>query len=149
MMQPADLRDGNHVSLRRRFDRTRKRRVPHQRQMRSRFVVVGSVTHQDPPQVILAEDDEMVGALAPDGADHAFGVRVLPRGLTSCNDLLESDVPHSPTEEHAVDRVSIPKQKSRFRAVGGERLDDLLSSPLGRRMRRHFETTVSGFTKMR
>jgi len=75
MMEPTDLRDGNHVSLRRRFDRTRKRRVPHQRQMRARFVVVGSVTCQDPPQVILAEDDEMVGALAPDGADHpsAYG----------------------------------------------------------------------------
>ena len=139
MVQPADQWDGNDGSLRRRFDRARNGRVPFQRQMRARFVVVDSVTRQDSPQVMLTEDDEVVGALSPDGADHPFAVWILPWRSRSCDDFLDSHVPHAMTEERAIDGVAISKQKSRFGTVGRERFDDLLSRPLGRRMRRHVE----------
>ena len=89
--------------------------------------------------MIFAEDDEMVGALSANRTDHPFGVWIVPWGATSGNDLLDSHVSHSFTEERAIDGVAIPKQKPRFRAVGGERFDDLLGGPRGGRMRRHVE----------
>ena len=89
--------------------------------------------------MIFAEDDEMVGALSADRANHPFGIWILPRGSPRGNDLLDPHVPHSPTEEHAIDRVPIPKKKPRLLAVGRERLNDLLSRPLSRWVGRHVE----------
>ena len=44
--------------------------------VRSRLVEVGDVRCQDAPEVPLAEDQQVVDALAPDAAEEAFADRV-------------------------------------------------------------------------
>jgi hypothetical protein len=53
------------------------RRILVQRQMRSEVVVINDVGGEDPAQVRLAEDDDMIEAFAADRADETFGVSVL------------------------------------------------------------------------
>ena len=55
------------------------RRIFVQRQMGSDLVVVGGVSFEDPPQVPLAEHDDVVQALVADRADRALDVSVVPR----------------------------------------------------------------------
>src|SRR6202521_2368546 len=47
--------------------------------MRSDAVVVGGVRFQNSAQMCLAEDNDVVQALAPDRSDQPFGKAVLPR----------------------------------------------------------------------
>ena len=64
MMKPADLRDLDDPTEHGRGNRPRVRSVLVQRQVRSGAVIVGEVADQDPAQVTLAEDDDMVQTLA-------------------------------------------------------------------------------------
>ena len=72
-------------------------------------VVVGEVRAQEPAQMGLTQNEEVVEALAADGADHPFREGVLP-GRSGGGDHRPD--PHgvdAPREGLAVDRVSIPK----------------------------------------
>ena len=80
----------------------------------------------------------MIEALATDRSDKSLDVRRLP-GRTVCDhDLLDTHVLDPLAQEIAVDRIPITDQESR-RLVFGERLDDLFSCPLGRRVRSDVE----------
>jgi hypothetical protein len=46
--------------------------------MRSDVIVIVSIGSKDPAQMRLAEDDEMVYALAPNRSDQPFGKTFLP-----------------------------------------------------------------------
>src|SRR5215510_12015603 len=59
MMQPADLRDCDDLSLHRRFDLSWSRRVFLQCLMRSRVVIIVEVISQDSAQLIFTDDDQM------------------------------------------------------------------------------------------
>jgi len=61
------------------LNRARDRSIFVQRPMRSDLVVIAGIGLQDPTQVSLAHDDEMIEALAPDRSDQPFGKAVLPR----------------------------------------------------------------------
>ena len=61
------------------LNRARDRRIFIQRPVRSDFVVIVGIGSQDPPQMRLAQDDEVVHALAPDRSDQPFGEGILPR----------------------------------------------------------------------
>ena len=52
-----------------------------QAQMRPRVVVVVEVLPEHPPQVASAEHDDVVQALAAEGADDPFRETALPRGV--------------------------------------------------------------------
>ncbi len=52
-----------------------------EREMRSRTVVVREVAGQNAAQMALAEDEDVVQTLAPDGADDALGEGILPWAL--------------------------------------------------------------------
>src|ERR1022692_249891 len=47
--------------------------------MRSDVIVISSIGAQNPAQMRLTQDDEMVHALAPDRPDQPFGKAILPR----------------------------------------------------------------------
>ena len=49
-----------------------------EREMRSCAVIVREVRGQDATEVLLAENDDMVEALAPHGANEPFHDRILP-----------------------------------------------------------------------
>ena len=86
----------------------------------------------------LVEHDDVMKALASEGADHPLRVRILPWRSWCCYDFFDAHVLDPPAEVITVDRIPITDQKSR-RLVFGKRLDDLLSCPLGRRMRSDVE----------
>ena len=81
----------------------------------------------------FAEDDDVVQALAAYRADYAFHIRILPRSSGCYEHFVDPHVPDAITEVLAVDAVAIPEQESGSLVVR-ERLDDLLSSPLGSRI---------------
>ena len=80
----------------------------------------------------FVEHDEVSQTLAFDGADHSFGIWILPWPSWRANDLLDAHVRDSLLEVVAVDSVAIADQKPR-RFVLWERLNNLLRSPFGRR----------------
>jgi hypothetical protein len=59
-------------------NRTEARHIFAQRPVRPDVVVVIGVTLQNLPQMSLAQDDEVIEALAPDRSDQPFRKAVLP-----------------------------------------------------------------------
>ena len=49
-----------------------------QREVRSRFIAVANVIFQNPTQMCLARDNDVVHTFAPDRSDQPFGKAVLP-----------------------------------------------------------------------
>ena len=70
----------------------------------------------------------MVEQLAADGADHALGEGVLPRGAWCRKNLGDAHAFHPSPKFAAVDTVSIAEQVAR-RGVIGESFDNLLRRP--------------------
>jgi hypothetical protein len=77
MMEAAEERMGANASDP--LNWARDRRIFVQRSVRSGLIIVGGVLTQDPAQVRLAQDDNMVDALPTDRSDQSFGKAVLPR----------------------------------------------------------------------
>ena len=61
------------------LNRPRNRRIFVQRSMRSDAVVIIGVRFQNPAQMLLAEDNEVIQTLTPDRSDQPFGKAILPR----------------------------------------------------------------------
>ena len=59
-MQPAQVRLGHDLAFLGRLDRSRRRRVPGEREMRACLMVVLEVRRQNPTQVILAQHDHVI-----------------------------------------------------------------------------------------
>jgi hypothetical protein len=87
-------------------------------------VVVGNVGAQEPVEMSLVQDEEMVEALAADGADHSLHEGILPGCARGGEDLADVHALDSSRELLAIDRVSITEQEPVNRIVR-ERLDKL------------------------
>src|SRR5258705_881853 len=75
--------------------------------MRSDAVVVGGVRFQSSAQMSLAQDNDVVQALAPDRSDQPFGKAVLP-GRGWCGRLVpDADGAQSARDDAAIDPVAI------------------------------------------
>ncbi len=74
MVKTADFRDLDHCSPIRRLHRLRLRCVLVQRQVRPRPVIVVYVVSYNSPQMGFAENDDMIEALASQGADYSLCV---------------------------------------------------------------------------
>jgi hypothetical protein len=84
MMQPADNWHLDHPAKLRRLDLPRDRRVLVGREVGSEILIVIDMRSQDAFQRSLVEDDHMVQALSPDGADQALRKWILPRAPRRC-----------------------------------------------------------------
>jgi hypothetical protein len=60
------------------LDRAMERGVFGQGSVGSEFVVVVGIGSEDPAQVCVAQDHDMVQALSPDRANESFDVSILP-----------------------------------------------------------------------
>ena len=104
-----------------------------QRSVGPEFVVVVGIRGQDPAQVRVAPDHDVVQALSPDRADESFDVSILPgrsrRGWSVPN------AHGSETSRYgmAVRGVSVPDEVSGC-LIPGEGLGDLVGSPFGGRI---------------
>ena len=77
-MQTAETREHYDVAKRWRLDWSAVRRVLLERQMRPHRVVVLGIVGKHAFEMTFPEDDHMVQAVSANGANDAFGVRVLP-----------------------------------------------------------------------
>jgi hypothetical protein len=96
------------------------------------------VIGQYPVQMSSMEHDDVVQALAPNGADEAFRERTLPERTGSNELFLQAQGEGPRLEFQAVNAVAIARQVGWWVAVG-ESLGELLGGPLGRRRIRHIE----------
>src|SRR6185436_16898732 len=101
-----------------------------EREVRSGLMVVGEVAGQDAAEVLFAEDEDVIQALAPDRADEPLRERVLPRALRRRKNFVDAHALHAMAELLTVDLVTIPEE------IGGsgvvrEGVDKLLSRPGG------------------
>jgi hypothetical protein len=76
-MESGDLRDGDDPASWRGFDDSWLGAVVVKRLMWPRGVVVGEIRAQDAAEMGAVQNDDVIQALAPDGADHPFRERVL------------------------------------------------------------------------
>jgi len=58
---------------------SRDRCIFSQRPVASDVIVIASIVLQDPAQMCLAQDDEVIDTLAPERADQPFGKAISPR----------------------------------------------------------------------
>ena len=72
--------------------RPRRRAIHGKRAVTAPAVVVREVVAEEPPQMPLVEDDDVVQALAADAADHPLDERVLPGIPRGCRDFFD---PHA------------------------------------------------------
>src|SRR5215470_4030542 len=106
--------------------------------MRTRPLIVGKIVVQRSPQRSLIPYDNVVEALASDGAHEAFRKGILPGGSRRSKRFLHSYISGHGGEVSSVDGISIAQHISR-RLVPGERFPHLLYGPLLRGMFRHPE----------
>jgi len=78
MMQPADLRQLNHPAEFGPVRRPGFRRIAHQREVAASPVVVLEVPGQDPEEMNLAKDDDVIQAFPSKRADEPLRICVLP-----------------------------------------------------------------------
>jgi len=113
-----------------RLDRSWLGRVFAQRQMRSRFVVVGEEGSKNPMQMAFPEHDDVVEAFAANRADEAFSIRILPGRARRGEHLVDADGVDPTAKLLAIDAIAVADHVL-GRSVLGKCLDDLLGGPLG------------------
>jgi len=89
MMQTPDLRNRDDWAEFRRLDWPSVRRVLVEREMSSSAVIVREVRGQDASQMPLAENDDMLQALASHRADEPLDERVLPGAVRRREDFTD------------------------------------------------------------
>ena len=89
------------------LDFSGNRRVPLQRLMSPRFVVVATILEQNLVQVLFVQNDHVVQALSPDRTDNPFDIWVLPGTMGRDHDFLNAHALDSAAEHVAVHAVTI------------------------------------------
>src|SRR6202048_5616193 len=101
--------------------------------MRSHSVIIVRIVFQNPAQMFLAQDNEVVQTLARDRSDRPFGKAVLPR-RGRCNwRVSDTHGTQSARDDSAVDSFSISDHIARS-AIPRKSLSDLTCNPLRRRV---------------
>src|SRR6266704_5686103 len=120
--------DGRRYDVAPALDGSMDRRILVEGPMSPQLVIVGSILPQNPAQMGLAQDDNMVYTLAPDRSDQPFGKAVLPR-RGWCNRLVsDAHGAQSTFNGSAVDAISITDEVVRS-LIPGERLRYLPCDP--------------------
>src|SRR5579864_2800976 len=105
VMESTDLRYRYHPPQFRRLSQPRFRRVLCQRQMRPRSMVVSKIQRQGSTKGGFVEDNHVVQALAPNGADHALHVGPLPRRSRSGQHFLNVHILYLLSEGFSEDPI--------------------------------------------
>ncbi len=141
-MEPTDFRELHDGALVGRLHGSRLRRILLQGQMGSRIMVVAQIPSENGSQVALAENNDVVKALAPDGADDPLDIRILPGRARRCENLLDFESMHGSVEVISVDAIAVSDHVARG-CVPGEGFDELPSCPFRAGMLCHIEVEDS------
>ncbi len=139
MMQPADLRNGDHLTLGWWLYLPWEGSVPIQGEVRAGVVVVGNVVLEDALKMRFSENDQVIDALASNRPDDSLSVRVLPGGSRSGDDLSYAHSLNSCMEVGSIDRIAVAEEIAGNQGVARKGLDHLLRRPLGTGMRSNVE----------
>ena len=134
VMQAAEHLAGSDWPHGGRLERARLGRILREAEVGPAAVVVLGVLAEQEPGVGLAKDDDVVEQFAPQGADDALTVRVLPGRTRGRDDLLDAHGRESRGDGVAVDAIPGAMEEAR-RGVEGEGLAELLARPRGSRVR--------------
>src|SRR5258708_20434237 len=95
------------------LNRARSRRILVQGSMRSDAIVIVGIGVQDPAQMRLAQDNDVVHTFTPDRSDQPFGKAVLP-GRGWCGGLVpDAHGPQSARDDAAIDPVALAPEAAR------------------------------------
>src|ERR1700676_810797 len=115
------------------LNRARDRRILVQGSMRSDAIIIVGVGFQDPTQMHLAQDNDVVHTLTPDRSDQPFGKAVLPRRGWCGRLVPDAHGAQSARDDAAIDPVAIADEVVRS-LIPRKRLRDLTCNPFGRRI---------------
>ena len=113
MVESADLRQRNDLTMRWRLDSTRFRRVFVESQVRARAVIVAEVIAKTTPQVSLVEDDDVVEEFASDGTDHELGEGILPGRARRGENLGDADALRPSSKFASGEAVVVAEEEAR------------------------------------
>src|SRR5882757_4798740 len=103
------------------LNRARNGRILIQGQVRPRLIIVASVRFQDPAQMGLAQDNDVVHTFTPDGSDQPFDKAILPRRGRCCGLVPDAHGTQSACDDGAVNPIAVgscnrePRPKERPR----------------------------------
>src|SRR5258705_6423504 len=101
--------------------------------MSSDAVVVMSVRFQNPAEVRLAQNDDVIQTLAPDRSDQPFGKAILPRRGWCSGLVPDAHSTQSARDDNAINSIPISDHIARSH-VPRKSLGDLTCNPLRRRV---------------
>src|SRR5665647_464806 len=101
--------------------------------MRSDVVVIACIGSQDPVQMCLTQDDEMIDTLAPDRSDQPFGKAILPRRGRCSRLVPDAHGAQSACDDGAIDVIPIADEVKRS-LIPRECLSQLACDPFCRRI---------------
>src|SRR5664279_1146505 len=81
--------------------------------MRSDVIVIASIGSQDPAQMRLAQDDEMIHTLAPHRSDQPFGKAILPGRAWGRRSVPDAHGANSAHDDGAIDSIPIADEVAR------------------------------------
>src|SRR3981081_3579920 len=94
-------------------------------------VVVMSVRFQNPAEMCLAQNDDVIQTLTPDRSDQPFGKTILPRGGWCSGLVPDAHGTQSARDDNAIDSIPISNHIARSH-VPRKSLGDLTCNPLRR-----------------
>ena len=127
-MQAADFRNLDHLTERRKLDRSADGRIFFERQMRTASFVVFEIILQNPAQPGLMENNDVIQAFATDGAQQSFRKGILPRRSRRSQDFPNAHRFRRLTELLTVHAVAVAQQVTRS-VVPGECFQKLTGCP--------------------
>jgi hypothetical protein len=113
----------------------RGRSILIRREVSAPLVIVGEVEPKVAEQRALVPHDDVIEALAPERADHAFNKRIPPGRMRRRHYFFDAHLLRSRPRIRPIDPITIPDDESR-RGVPRPRLAELLRGPRRGRMRR-------------
>ena len=108
VMQPADVWDLRDRAAGWRLGSPRDGGILVQREVSSPVVIVRDVALQVAVQRALVPHDDVIDALASEGANHAFNEWILPRTTRRRQHLLDAHLLHGPPRIRSVYRINDP-----------------------------------------
>ena len=117
-MQAADFRNLDHLTERRKLDRSVDGRIFFERQMRTASFVVFEIILQNPAQPGLMENNDVIQAFATDGAHQSFRKGILPRRSRRSQDFPNAHRFRRLTELLTVHAVAVAQQVTRSVVLG-------------------------------
>ena len=92
-----------------RLDRSRIGRILAERKVSATPVIVlANESSKQSPQMKLVHHDDVIDQFSPQGADHAFDVRPLPRGPSGNDDFFDAQVLDAIPKDRATNAVTVP-----------------------------------------